>query len=117
MPSERELVNIDEFSNTLTAIKQKLIQAQINIFINVRTDTFLLGHTNVLEETKKRIHRYQAAGADGIFIPCITKESDISAVVKYIQLPVNVMCMPDLPNFEVLEKLKVKRISMGNFSV
>ncbi len=25
------------------------------------------------------------------------------------------MCMPELPNFETLEKLGIKRISMGNF--
>jgi len=32
------------------------------------------------------------------------------------KLPLNVMCMPNLPNFETLKKLGVQRISMGNFA-
>ena len=30
-------------------------------------------------------------------------------------LPINVMCMPDLPPFDTLKEVGVKRISMGNF--
>lgn len=48
-------------------------------------------------------------------MPCIEAENDIAAVVKGIDLPLNVMCMPGLSGFEVLETLGVKRISMGNF--
>ena len=51
----------------------------------------------------------------GIFLPCITKESDIATIVMQTKLPLNVMCMPELLNFDTLEKLGVKRISMGNF--
>ncbi|MBA4055859.1 MAG: isocitrate lyase/phosphoenolpyruvate mutase family protein, partial [Marivirga sp.] len=47
--------------------------------------------------------------------PCITDQSDITAVVNTTSLPVNVMCMPALPDFETLKKLGVKRISIGNF--
>ncbi len=36
-------------------------------------------------------------------------------MVQDIHLPINVMCMPDLPGFETLTSLGVKRISMGNF--
>jgi 2-methylisocitrate lyase-like PEP mutase family enzyme len=35
--------------------------------------------------------------------------------VKATSVPVNVMCMPALPNFEELKMLGVKRISMGPF--
>jgi 2-methylisocitrate lyase-like PEP mutase family enzyme len=35
--------------------------------------------------------------------------------VNATNLPVNVMCMPDLPDFEELGSLGVKRISMGPF--
>jgi 2-methylisocitrate lyase-like PEP mutase family enzyme len=50
-----------------------------------------------------------------MFLPCITKESDIAAIVLQTKIPINVMCMPELPDFKTLEKLGVKRISMGNF--
>ena len=112
--NERVLLEAEEFATKISAIKQQLIQDDVDIFINVRTDTFLLGNVNALAETKERITLYESSGIDGIFVPCITRESDIGAVVKHTELPVNVMCMPDLPNFEVLGELGVKRISMGN---
>lgn len=55
------------------------------------------------------------SGADGLFVPCLTLESDIEAISKSISLPLNVMCMPNLPKFERLGILGVKRISMGDF--
>lgn len=112
---ERSLINADEFAKKLSEIKKALTKAKIKTFINVRTDSFLLAKDNALEESLKRIELYELSGADGIFIPCIEKESDIMTVVKSTQLPVNVMCMPNLPNFTILTQLGVKRISMGNF--
>ena len=62
-----------------------------------------------------RIPLYERAGADGIFLPCITKPDDIRAAVNISGLPVNVMCVPNLPDFATLQALGVKRISMGAF--
>lgn len=112
---ERTLLNADEFSQTLSEVKERLVKEHIDIFINVRTDTFLLSISNVLSETKKRIKLYETAGADGIFVPCIETASDIKEIVNATRLPVNVMCMPNLPDFQTLNELGVKRISMGNF--
>lgn len=111
----RTLVDANTFADYLSKIKQELRQQQIDIFINVRTDTFLLGEENALLATQKRMSLYQNAGANGLFVPCITKVDDIQAVVNAINLPVNVMCMPNLPDFDTLTTLGVKRISMGNF--
>jgi 2-methylisocitrate lyase-like PEP mutase family enzyme len=68
-----------------------------------------------LDETLTRIKSYENLGANGIFTPCITAKDDIAAVVNSTKLPVNVMCMPALPDFETLGLLGVKRISMGPF--
>ena len=112
---ERTLLNAEEFAKTISAIKRKLKNENIDIFINVRTDVFLLGHLNAVDETKKRMKFFEEAGADCIFIPCIEKEEDIKKIIESAKLPINVMCMPNLPNFEKLKKLGVKRISMGDF--
>ena len=50
-----------------------------------------------------------------MFLPCITDLEDIKAAVQSIKLPLNVMCMPALPDFDALRGVGVKRISMGNF--
>ena len=112
---ERSLINENSFAGYLSAITTQLLKDNISVFVNVRTDTFLLGEVEAVKATQKRATLYQAAGADGLFVPCITKIEDIEAIVSNTRLPVNVMCMPDLPNFDTLESLGVKRISMGNF--
>ena len=115
LKEKRILLDANDFAKTLTEIKEHLEKENIDILINVRIDTFILLQENVIGETIKRIHLYQNAGANGIFTPCIEKENDIKTIVNSTNLPINVMCMPNLPNFEILTKLGVKRISMGNF--
>lgn len=112
---KREIRSIDDFCNVISAIKNGMRNGNIGMFLNVRTDAFLLGVEKPLEETLKRITAFEKTGADGIFIPCITDEDDIKAIVSSTKLPVNVMCMPELPSFQVLTGLGVRRISMGNF--
>jgi 2-methylisocitrate lyase-like PEP mutase family enzyme len=113
--NERTLLDAHEFTQTLAEVKERLLNQDIDIFINVRTDTFLLGVENTISETKKRIKLYENAGADGIFTPCIVNKHDIEEIADDTHLPINVMCMPNLPDFATLHNLGVKRISMGNF--
>jgi 2-methylisocitrate lyase-like PEP mutase family enzyme len=112
---KRKLNDKVQFYQLLQEVKNILSHQGISIFINVRCDAFLLSLPNALQITTERIEKYEKAGADGIFLPCITKENDIATIVSQTKLPLNVMCMPELPNFETLEKLGIKRISMGNF--
>ncbi|MHA7058855.1 isocitrate lyase/PEP mutase family protein [Aquimarina sp. M1] len=112
---KRILLDANDFAKTITSISEHLEKENVDVFINVRTDTFILLQENTIEETKNRIQIYQNAGANGIFIPYIEKEEDIKTIIDSTELPVNVMCMPNLPDFDTLSKLGVKRISMGNF--
>lgn len=112
---ERTLLDAIDFARTLKEMKELLEKENIDVFLNVRTDTFILLQENIIEETKKRIRLYEKAGANGIFTPCIENRSDIKEIVNCTNLPINVMCMPNLPDFEKLAELGVKRISMGNF--
>lgn len=112
---ERKLKDSIQFAQLLQEVKNILTQLGISMFINARCDAFLLNVPNALLVATERIKNYEQSGADGIFLPCITKESEIATIVSQTQLPINVMCMPELPNFKTLEQLGVKRISMGNF--
>lgn len=112
---ERALVNSEEFSAHLLAIRHQLTLAGCDIFLNVRNDSFLLGKTNAVQDSIERITQYIKAGADGVFVPCLTEKGDIIEIVKNSSVPVNIMCMPNLPGFDELKTLGIKRISMGNF--
>ena len=115
MDGKRTIVDAAHFSNLLETVCAILARQSQKVFINARTDTFLLGIPNAVQETIRRAILYQKAGANGLFVPCIEKEEDIKTVLKGIHLPLNVMAMPNLPAFGILEALGVKRISMGGF--
>jgi 2-methylisocitrate lyase-like PEP mutase family enzyme len=111
----RQFQPIEAFQKVLSAVADHISRNNLKLFVNVRTDGFLLGMPTALTETLTRIKSYENAGVDGIFVPCITERDDIKAVVNATHLPINVMCMPNLPGFEELGSLGVKRISMGPF--
>ena len=113
--SGRTLKDAKIFSNTIKNIKNTLKIKGIDLFLNVRCDTYLLNVEDKQRETLDRVKLYESAGADGIFLPGICNETDILEVVNNIKLPLNVMCVPGLPDFNRLKKLGVKRISMGPF--
>jgi len=81
----------------------------------VRSDSFLLGLTDALNDAIKRASVYERTGVHGLFFPCVVRSSDIKALTQTTPLPVNVMCMPDLPSFDELKQAGVNRISIGPF--
>jgi 2-methylisocitrate lyase-like PEP mutase family enzyme len=112
----REIQDKNSFASKIKSIKSYLLQYDIDIFINIRTDFYIMGLENPLENTLERIKLYEDAGADGIFIPCITSETDIIKVVASTKLPINVMAMSELIDYKTLSKIGVKRISLGPFA-
>jgi 2-methylisocitrate lyase-like PEP mutase family enzyme len=93
---------------------QEITRACPGMFVNVRTDTFLL---NVQMRWIRRsiAVNYTRTTAQTVFVPCVTHAEDITAIVRRVPLPLNVMCMPELADFSALSALGVRRISMGNF--
>ena len=111
----RHLRPAEEFKRLLADIVNRLEQENVKVFLNIRTDPFLLGLPNALDETISRINSYESTGIHGIFVPCVTLAADIETITRETILPVNVMCMPALPDFNTLQSLNIKRISMGPF--
>jgi 2-methylisocitrate lyase-like PEP mutase family enzyme len=112
---QRNLADALIFAETVAAIAAHITKKNLPVFLNIRTDAFLLGMPTALEETILRVKVYEKAGANGIFVPGIIRKTDISAIVNATLLPINVMCMPGLRDFDELGLLGVKRISMGGF--
>ena len=113
--STRSLKDAKEFATTIEYIKSQLEAEKLALFINLRCDTYLLDVKGKQQETIKRLKIYESTGADGIFLPCISNENDIAEAVGNTKLPVSVMCIPGLPDFDKLNSLGVKRASMGPF--
>lgn len=113
--SKRSLGDANIFADRIAYISSKLSANNLSIFINIRCDTYLLNVEKKQKETLQRLKLYEKTGASGIFLPCITDEADIAEAVDNTLLAVNVMCIPGISDFATLNKLGVKRASMGPF--
>ncbi|RRO15413.1 isocitrate lyase/phosphoenolpyruvate mutase family protein [Saccharopolyspora rhizosphaerae] len=83
------------------------------LFVNARTDTHWLGSDPSLPEALERARRYAGAGADGVFVPGLSAETDVRALVEAVDVPVNVLYKPG-QSIEELAAAGVHRISTGS---
>ncbi len=97
----------------LSSIKDYLVTTHQSLFINARTDAFLLKLPSALDTTLRRIQLYEAAGAHGIFVTAIRDAVLIKEIVSSTSLPVNVVGVPGLTSVELLSQCGVRRISMA----
>jgi 2-methylisocitrate lyase-like PEP mutase family enzyme len=102
------------FQKIIFCITNHLSRKNMQLFINARTDAFLLKIPNALTETILRARAYEAAGANGVFVPFITDITEVKKIVEATSVPVNVLFTKQLPDFKTLAEVGVKRISMGN---
>lgn len=111
---QRQLLGGKAFASTLQQVRAQLDAQGVSLFINVRTDTWLLPGTDPLADTLARARAYRAAGADGLFVPGLIQPEAIGRLAAACPLPLNLMCLPGLPDFATLRRLGVRRLSMGN---
>ena len=111
---KRQLVPVEDFQRTLAGVADLLVKKNIRIYINARTDAYILKHPSPLEETIARIKAYENHGATGIFVPYVFDKTDIKKIVESTKRPINVLCNVSLPAFSELRDLGVKRVSMGS---
>ncbi len=95
------------------AVKIKAIKKHTDLFINARTDTYTTKQNDALQASIARALVYQDAGADGIFVPLIEKADEIKSFTDEVTLPLNVFMTPNLPAYDQLTNLGVKRVSHG----
>ena len=86
----------------------------VKLYINARTDVYLkklVPPEQALDETLRRGWACKKAGASGLFVPGLIDAKLIGAIVHEVDIPINVITMPGLPNAAELKALGVKRLS------
>jgi 2-methylisocitrate lyase-like PEP mutase family enzyme len=107
---------IGEQADRIAAARHAADAARVPLFLNARTDTYLLSvgdPTTRLQDTLTRAAAYVAAGADGIFVPGVTDPAIVSALVDGLAAPLNLMTGPGAPPVDELAELGVVRVSLG----
>ncbi|KUN04735.1 phosphonomutase [Streptomyces yokosukanensis] len=83
------------------------------LFVNARTDTYWSGDGGE-RDTLRRLDAYQQAGADGVFVPGLADPARIAALVRRLDVPLNILYSPAGPTLAQLAGLGVRRISLGS---
>lgn len=84
----------------------------VRLVLTARAENYLHGRPD-LDDTLERLSAYQEAGADVLYAPGITDESDIRSIVDSVERPLNVLARPQLPPVARLTELGVSRVSVG----
>ena len=101
----------------LEAARAAAEAAGVELFLNARTDVWWLRVGEPAQRLPLAIERaraYLEAGADGIFAPGLTDPDEIAAFVAAVPAPVNLLAARDSPSLEELERLGVRRLSVGS---
>ena len=112
----RKLYPIERQIENVKAIKKLGESVKIPLVINARTDALRFGEGDEEERFNEAIRRasaYRDAGADCVYPMGLVDHSSISAFVKAVDFPVNVMVRKGLPSVGELERLGVARVSFG----
>lgn len=99
------------------AIREVADSSGIPIVLNARTDVYLSAvgdPAGRLAETVRRANAYREAGADCLFVPGVRDAGTIAVLAREIHGPLNILAGPGTPPVPELERLGVKRVSLGS---
>jgi 2-methylisocitrate lyase-like PEP mutase family enzyme len=83
------------------------------LVLTARCENYLHGRRD-LADTIARLQAYQAAGAPVLYAPGLTELAEIRELVRSLDAPVNVLCLPSGPDVAQLAEAGVARISVGS---
>ncbi len=113
-----QLYDIQSQCFKISAIREMAQKKKIHLFINARTDIFLVSNEDTkskIENTVERANAYIKTGADSVFVPDIGdfNKDIIQSLVREINGPVNIIAGANTPKIHELEKIGVSRVSFG----
>ena len=111
-----QLIPIQEQVIRIKAIKDHIKQSNKKLFINARTDVYWARHIdfdNREAEALKRLKVYEAAGADGLFIPGLNDFGTLSNFTQTLSCPINILGGENL-DYSKTQQAGIKRISVGS---
>jgi 2-methylisocitrate lyase-like PEP mutase family enzyme len=101
----------------IRAARDAAARLGVPIVINGRTDAFAAKGIAAADREREAIRRanaYLAAGAACAFVPFVSDREIIARLVRDIRGPVNVLGTPLAPPIAELERLGVRRVSVGS---
>ena len=116
-PAGAGLFAVDRQIDRVRAAREMAEATGVPFVLNARTDVFLahvgepaerLGHA------VRRLNAYRAAGADCLFVPGVVDAPTIAALVREVAGPLNVLAVRGTPPVAELQRMGVRRVSVGS---
>jgi 2-methylisocitrate lyase-like PEP mutase family enzyme len=95
----------------VAAAAERARGGRVRLVLTARAENYL--HGPDLADTIGRLQAYQAAGADVLYAPGLSRLEDIRQLVASVDLPVNVLALPRAPTVPELAAVGVSRVSVG----
>jgi len=114
--SSQKLVSLEKQVEKLKALRALRDSQPVPFVINARTDALRHAEGDAqarLEEAIRRGIAYRDLGTDCIYPMGLTDPTSIATFVRALDFPINVMVRKGLPTVSELERLGVKRLSLG----
>jgi 2-methylisocitrate lyase-like PEP mutase family enzyme len=111
-----DLLDLDLHVERVRAVQTAGASAGVPIVVNARTDAFEVKAWDAgrrFVEAVRRANAYRAAGADCLFVPHVSDADTIGRLAREIDGPLNVIAGPPAPPIRELERLGVRRASLG----
>jgi 2-methylisocitrate lyase-like PEP mutase family enzyme len=114
--SEQPLYEISHAVERIKAARAAIDASGADVMLTGRAECFLVGHSDPLRESIRRLQAYAEAGADVLYAPGLRSREDIQAVVSAVSpKPVNVLMSSNTGlNVSDLAAMGVRRISVGS---
>ncbi|HEV2388679.1 MAG TPA: isocitrate lyase/phosphoenolpyruvate mutase family protein [Candidatus Acidoferrales bacterium] len=114
---ERQFIDISLQCERIRAAREAGARAGVPIVINARTDVYLARQGEPaarFEHAVRRANAYREAGGDCLFVPGVTDAATIGRLAREITGPINILAVATTPPVAELERLGVRRVSVGS---
>lgn len=114
----KSLFSIQSQCERIKIIRTVARELDIPLFINARADVLLYDKDFSTDETQieELINRglaYKEAGADCFYPIVLRQKSSIEKLVKQLNMPINILTLPEIPSLKELHDIGVARVSLG----
>jgi 2-methylisocitrate lyase-like PEP mutase family enzyme len=111
--SGSEIYDIELATERVRAAAEAAGAGSARLVLTARAEN-QLRHQHDLDDTIRRLQRYQEAGADVLYAPALRTMEEIRAVLDSVDRPINVLVVPGLPPVAELAEAGVSRVSIGS---
>jgi 2-methylisocitrate lyase-like PEP mutase family enzyme len=105
----------------IAAAREAAVRRGVSMVINARTDTFLLGLGESMDDrvemTIARGQAYLASGADLVFVPGLVDVDVVRRVAQAFTGRLSLMALPGAPQADIFFTAGARRVSLGNVAM